>query len=332
MRQRSMHYMCSQCPFISQRRAILQQHTKTHRSLKSTRQDVSRLEGKTDYSAFHSTSNMKAYSGKLRSASKSTVSVYYPTDAEIHSDSEATANRNTVSKTTTPEQQSVMKHDEKTDFVDAKRDSFLGNVWLQSINKCETSLEIALPCRDTVRSVYRPDIAEIWKVVDKLTSTTGGIKQCSLCPYKATTNMQCIEHVGTMHLGLKRWLCSLCDFCSDKKQNVIEHIQSEHPGKKCSAILCKNIYTSTYRRILENSAQNLQFRRLNDGEAYELAMHIKENTGQLSNVFQVCDGDASELSMLIIKLRPGQNGRYFAEDSFNCIFFDENVLIVNKIS
>ena len=34
----------------------------------------------------------------------------------------------------------------------------------------------------------------------------------------------------------------------------------------------------------------------------------------------------------IDSLRPGQNGRHFADDIFNCIFLNENVLIPIKIS
>ena len=31
-------------------------------------------------------------------------------------------------------------------------------------------------------------------------------------------------------------------------------------------------------------------------------------------------------------LRPRQDGRRFPDDSFECIFFNENVIILNKIS
>ena len=269
MGRRSMHYMCFKCPFRCQRRTEFNCHTKTHR-LKLSTQRLRRLEGRPDYLASPNTFNIDAYS----------------------------ANRNTGPKSTMLEQPSVMKPDERNALTAERGDSLLGDMWLQAVNKCDSSLEIALPSRDAIRSVYRPDIAEIWKVVDKLVVSVQGTKKCSICPYKSATPLQCIEeHVGAIHVGIKRWLCSLCAYNDNKRVHIIEHIQTQHAGKKCSAILCKNIYKSTYNGILDNSAQNLQFRRLGDVEAYVLAKHIKENTGQLSKVFQVCVGDASELSM-----------------------------------
>ena len=297
MGRRSMHYMCSKCPFRCQRRTEFNCHTKTHR-LKLSTQRLRRLEGRPDYLASPSTLNIDAYSANLQSASEGTASVCNPTNAAIRLDNEAIANRNTGPKSTMLEQPSVMKPDERNALTAERGDSLLGDMWLQAANKCDSSLEIALPSRDAIRSVYRPDIAEIWKVADKLVVSVQGTKKCSICPYKSATPLQCIEeHVGAIHLGIKRWLCSLCAYNDNKRVHIIEHIQTQHAGKKCSAILCKNIYKSTYNGILDNSAQNLQFRRLGDVEAYVLAKHIKENTGQLSKVFQVCVGEASELSM-----------------------------------
>ena len=41
---------------------------------------------------------------------------------------------------------------------------------------------------------------------------------------------------------------------------------------------------------------------------------------------------SSGLNVLVNTLRPRQNGRYFADDTFKCIFLNENVRISNKIS
>ena len=87
------------------------------------------------------------------------------------------------------------------------------------------------------------------------------------------------------------------------------------------------------------SSSNLGGQSLEDRHYFEnrfsILIRLAQDCGisiAMDGLELVSSGDATVLYQLFNTLRPRQNGRHFADETFNCIFVNENVRILIKFS
>ena len=154
----------------------------------------------------------------------------------------------------------------------------LGDIWMQPMKKIDPRMEIVIPSPDRIRSVYRPDFAEPWKVAIRLLKTQGKLFSCRVCLYTSSNFTHVREHIGEVHLGLSLWMCPHCTFLSGRRVNVMDHLASDHAALDHFVIRCRNYRSGTPKQIIDSALPNLPpFRHITEEEVEHYVKDTLEN-------------------------------------------------------
>ena len=115
----------------------------------------------------------------------------------------------------------------------------LGNIWMGK-TKRDPGLEIIIRSTDDIENVYRPDIAQLWKIADELMETDDKMRfKCRVCQFFSSKQGHLREHIGALHLALPEWMCRYCPYKNCRRPAVVDHLKSEHKRVKLCVVRCR---------------------------------------------------------------------------------------------
>ena len=160
----------------------------------------------------------------------------------------------------------------------------LGDFWMERTTRMDPSLEIEIGSSDGVKNVYRPDIAQLWYVADKLLRRAGKKYKCSMCKFKSEVKTHVREHIGRTHLHLTEWMCPYCPFQNGRRPPVVSHLKTSHEGEDFYLICCRTYrYKEVTKAISTSSTKLAAYCRITKGGIRHLAKFLLDNDGLLGS-------------------------------------------------
>ena len=159
----------------------------------------------------------------------------------------------------------------------------LGDIWMGMTTRRDPSLEIEIESSDGVKTVYRPDIAQLWYVADKLLRRAGKKFECSICTFKSKIRSHVREHIGGIHVSLSQWMCPYCPFQYARRPPAVNHLKTTHAGEELYLICCRTYRDKVTKAISTSTTKLAAYCRITKGGITHLAKLLLDNDGLLGS-------------------------------------------------